>query len=174
MFLPGKSHGQRSLVGYSPWSCEELTRLKWLSLHACKLYYRYLSPCLSLPTRGGLYHLWLHLLWWHRAWSMLHTLKYLLKTLSALVPIQWYHSNVRILPTVSLRLILAWVHLEHSGLGPQVSLLLLKAVSSQGLAVFPVWNLTGSLCLLKSNMVGGRTWVSVPSLPINPRIFYAK
>ena len=25
--LPGKSHRQRSLVGYSPWHCEELTRL---------------------------------------------------------------------------------------------------------------------------------------------------
>ena len=23
VFLPEKSHGQRSLVGYSPWSCEE-------------------------------------------------------------------------------------------------------------------------------------------------------
>ena len=23
IFLPGKSHGQRSLVGYSPWSCKE-------------------------------------------------------------------------------------------------------------------------------------------------------
>ena len=23
VFLPGKSHGQRSLVGYSPWSCKE-------------------------------------------------------------------------------------------------------------------------------------------------------
>ena len=23
-FLPGKSHGQRSLLGYSPWSCKEL------------------------------------------------------------------------------------------------------------------------------------------------------
>ena len=23
-FLPGKSHGQRSLVGYSPWCCKEL------------------------------------------------------------------------------------------------------------------------------------------------------
>ena len=22
-FLPGESHGQRSLVGYSPWSCKE-------------------------------------------------------------------------------------------------------------------------------------------------------
>ena len=25
VFLPGKSHGQRSLQGYSPWGCRELT-----------------------------------------------------------------------------------------------------------------------------------------------------
>ena len=24
VFLPGKSHGQRSLTGYSPWGCKEL------------------------------------------------------------------------------------------------------------------------------------------------------
>ena len=24
VFLPEKSHGQRSLVGYSPWGCKEL------------------------------------------------------------------------------------------------------------------------------------------------------
>ena len=24
VFLPGESHGQRSLVGYSPWGCQEL------------------------------------------------------------------------------------------------------------------------------------------------------
>ena len=28
IFFPGKSHGQRSLVGYSPWSCESHT---WFS-----------------------------------------------------------------------------------------------------------------------------------------------
>ena len=28
VFLPGKSHGQRSLVGYSPWDCKSWT---WLS-----------------------------------------------------------------------------------------------------------------------------------------------
>ena len=27
VFLPGKSHGQRSLVGYSPWGCKELAML---------------------------------------------------------------------------------------------------------------------------------------------------
>ena len=28
VFLPGESHGQRSLVGYSPWGCKELDRTK--------------------------------------------------------------------------------------------------------------------------------------------------
>ena len=27
ILLPGKSHGQRSLVGYSPWACKNLTQL---------------------------------------------------------------------------------------------------------------------------------------------------
>ena len=26
VFLPGESHGQRSLAGYSPWGCEESER----------------------------------------------------------------------------------------------------------------------------------------------------
>ena len=34
-FLPGKSHGQRSLVGYSPWGCQELYMTEQLSIHAC-------------------------------------------------------------------------------------------------------------------------------------------
>ena len=35
VFLPGESHGQRSLVGYSPWGCKELdtTEPLTLSLH---------------------------------------------------------------------------------------------------------------------------------------------
>ena len=32
VFLPGESHGQRSLVGYSPWSRMSRTQLKWLSM----------------------------------------------------------------------------------------------------------------------------------------------
>ena len=28
--LAGKSHGQRSLVGYSPWGCKELDTTEWL------------------------------------------------------------------------------------------------------------------------------------------------
>ena len=37
VFLPGESHGQRSLAGYSPWSCKEsehtLTWLTVVSIH---------------------------------------------------------------------------------------------------------------------------------------------
>ena len=32
VFLPGQSHGQRSLAGYSPWCGKEI-RLKQLSMH---------------------------------------------------------------------------------------------------------------------------------------------
>ena len=30
VFLPGKSHGQRSLLGYSPWGCKESDMTEWL------------------------------------------------------------------------------------------------------------------------------------------------
>ena len=33
-FLPEKSHGQRSLVGYSPKGCKELETTKWVGMHA--------------------------------------------------------------------------------------------------------------------------------------------
>ena len=32
VFLPGKSHGQKSLVGYSPWCSKRLDRPEWLTL----------------------------------------------------------------------------------------------------------------------------------------------
>ena len=31
VFLPGESHGQRSLVGYSPWGCKESNTAEWLT-----------------------------------------------------------------------------------------------------------------------------------------------
>ena len=34
VFLPGESHGQRSLVGYSPWGCKELDPPEQLT-HTC-------------------------------------------------------------------------------------------------------------------------------------------
>ena len=36
VLLPGKSHGRRSLVGYSPWGCSELDTTEWLHFH-CSL-----------------------------------------------------------------------------------------------------------------------------------------
>ena len=33
VFLPGKSHGQRSLAGYRPGGCKELNRTEWLTKH---------------------------------------------------------------------------------------------------------------------------------------------
>ena len=31
VFLPGESHGQRSLPGYSPWGCKESDTTRWLT-----------------------------------------------------------------------------------------------------------------------------------------------
>ena len=32
VFLPGKSHGQRTLAGYSPWCCQESDRTEQVSM----------------------------------------------------------------------------------------------------------------------------------------------
>ena len=32
VFLPGESHGQRSLAGYSPWTCKGWNTTEWLTL----------------------------------------------------------------------------------------------------------------------------------------------
>jgi len=37
VLLPGKSHGQRSLVGYSPWGCKELDTTERLHLLSIQL-----------------------------------------------------------------------------------------------------------------------------------------
>ena len=33
VFLPGRSHGWRSLAGYSPWDCEELNMSELVQTH---------------------------------------------------------------------------------------------------------------------------------------------
>ena len=38
VFLPGKSHGQRSLAGYSPWGHKESDMTWWLSMHFLKIF----------------------------------------------------------------------------------------------------------------------------------------
>ena len=48
VFLPGKSHGQRNLEGYSPWCCKESDMTEWLSMHA------YIYPLfLGFPSSLG-------------------------------------------------------------------------------------------------------------------------
>ena len=37
VFLPGESHGQRNLVGYSPWGSKSWIQMKGLNMHAHKV-----------------------------------------------------------------------------------------------------------------------------------------
>ena len=46
VFLPGKSHGQRSLVGYSPWGRRELDTTQWLNNNIVAI-----QGCIDFP--GG-------------------------------------------------------------------------------------------------------------------------
>ena len=39
VFLPGESHGQRSLVGYHPWVCKELDTTEQLTVHLPHMVY---------------------------------------------------------------------------------------------------------------------------------------
>ena len=50
VFFPGKSHGQRSLPGYSPWDHRESDMTEWLSTHA-RLRTTASVPCLCLPSQ---------------------------------------------------------------------------------------------------------------------------
>ena len=87
VFLSGESHGQRSLVGYSPWGPKELDTAERLSMHACIGPYapaltsfrlqhpRPRGPVISNYTRRALHlsHLFkpltLHGDWWCWWWS---------------------------------------------------------------------------------------------------------
>ena len=40
VFLPGESHGQRSLAGYSLWDCKESDTTEWLTLLTTTVYYK--------------------------------------------------------------------------------------------------------------------------------------
>ena len=50
VFLPGKSHGQRGLVGYSPWACKEsdMTEQSTHVIHnILHILYIYTQPYIS-------------------------------------------------------------------------------------------------------------------------------
>ena len=66
VFLPRDFHGQRSLVGYSPWGCEELDMTEWLT-HKLTMFHLSVKnpPCnardtSSIPGPGRLHMLWSH------------------------------------------------------------------------------------------------------------------
>ena len=51
VFLPGKSHGQKRLAGYSPWSHKVLDTTEWLSIHShtfILIYY----VCINFHLQG--------------------------------------------------------------------------------------------------------------------------
>ena len=56
VLLPGKSHGWRSLVGYSPWGCKKLGMTEWIAI-SFDIFYR-------IPEKSILYAHWLP--WWLR------------------------------------------------------------------------------------------------------------
>ena len=43
VFLPGKSHGQRSWMGYSPWGCKESDMTEHIHTHMPTYIMKYLS-----------------------------------------------------------------------------------------------------------------------------------
>ena len=57
VFLPGKSHGQRSLTGYSPWGCKESDTMEQVNFSFYFLFQEPLpfSSALSKPPRWKLW-----------------------------------------------------------------------------------------------------------------------
>ena len=49
---PGKSHGQRSLVGYSPWGFKELDTTERLHVHV----HDAMNEVISFPQEGEMIH----------------------------------------------------------------------------------------------------------------------
>ena len=70
IFLPGKSHGWRSLIGYSPWGCKELDTTEWLHFMYPARLKVFLDPnalqeshlCYSIPVSWVRAVSWLQLL----------------------------------------------------------------------------------------------------------------
>ena len=64
IFLPGESHGQRSLAGYSPWGCKEWDTTERLTLLSCisytcifKTMYLFICLCWALVAACRIFDL---------------------------------------------------------------------------------------------------------------------
>ena len=60
VLLPGKSHGWRNLVGYSPWGCKELDTTEWLNLTCVMVLFCFLFlfffPSMGVWTSNDIYN----------------------------------------------------------------------------------------------------------------------
>ena len=77
VFLPGKSHGQSSLVGYSPWGCQRVGH-DWAHTHTSsyKALPQQNDPSLTLwgqlwfTNKTGIFFFFFLLFLWHIQWTI--------------------------------------------------------------------------------------------------------
>ena len=109
VFLPGKSHGRRSLVGYSSWGCKESNMTYWLNNNHKIYIYVY-----SLFHKG-------HTLLKARGMNLFHAFQFLMHsmTCSRMTPISTaaatWHSSLYV--SGSSRGHFLNKYISHSGLG---------------------------------------------------------
>ena len=113
VFLPGESHGQRSLMGYIPWGYRESDMTKVASTHACLFSIEYSCPfCCRLidhrwvglllgalfwPTDLYIYFCARTMLFW-LLWQVIPpVLSFCLNITLAILVLLWLHVNFRII-----------------------------------------------------------------------------
>ena len=87
VLLPGKSHGQRSLVGYSPWGHKESDTAEWLY---------FTKHCISLSSTFHVY---------------MHSIPHFFHSPQAVPHLNWEFTNGSLKPRTSSRIVLTIVFL---------------------------------------------------------------
>ena len=91
VLLPGKSHGQRSLVGCSPWGREESDRTKWLHFPLSCIGEGNGNPlqcsCPENPRDRGA--CWAAVHWVAQSWTRLKRLSSSSSNMVSMVSLQW-------------------------------------------------------------------------------------
>ena len=120
VLLPGKSQGWRSLIGCSPWGCEEPDTTEWLHSQfslSCIAEGNGNSlqcSCLESPRDGGA--------WWAAVYGVTQNrtrLKWLSSSSSSILLI-WFHSNSFV---IFVNIWKAWLTFIYSACFPRFSLL---------------------------------------------------